>query len=94
MKVYIAGKINGDKNYKRKFSMLAQNQREVGNIVLNPAELPEGMLPADYMRICLAMIDTADMVLFMSDWISSRGAAVEMEYCSYINKPVAVIDSI
>lgn len=92
MKVYIAGKIDGDGNYKRKFAHVAQSQREVGNIVLNPAELPEGMLPADYMRICLAMIDTADMVLFLPDWFSSRGAAVEFEYCNYIRKPTAVIE--
>ena len=62
LKVYIAGKIAGDPEYKRKFLAAHMEQRNEGHIVLNPAHLPEGMKSADYMRICLAMIDSADMV--------------------------------
>lgn len=60
MKVYIAGKITGDPNYKGKFAAEAEKIRAAGHIALNPAELPEGMEPGDYMRICFAMIDVAD----------------------------------
>lgn len=47
-------------------------QKNEGHIVLNPAHLPEGMKSADYMRICLAMIDSADLVAFLPGWESSR----------------------
>lgn len=92
MKIYIAGKITGDANYRKKFSEVASTYRSKGNIVLNPAVLPIGMTAADYMKICLAMIDVSDAVVFLPDWIESRGAAVELDYCNYICKPVIVFD--
>ena len=51
MKVYIAGKINGDPGYRDKFAAAEIQLGGQGHTVLNPAELPEGMAPADYMRI-------------------------------------------
>lgn len=51
MKVYISGKITGDINYKLKFWMVAAAVHDAGHTPLNPADLPEGMSPADYMRI-------------------------------------------
>ncbi len=59
-----------------------------GHIVLNPAELPEGMRPADYMRICFAMIDTADAIYLLENWEYSRGASVEKDYAIYTGKSV------
>lgn len=60
MKIYIAGRITGNPNYKAQFKATAAMLQEEGHTVLNPAELPEGMKPADYMRICFAMLDSAD----------------------------------
>ena len=54
--------------------------------MLNPAELPEGMEPKDYMRICFAMIDVADAVVFLPDAAESACARLEMAYCEYIEK--------
>lgn len=88
MKVYIAGKINGDADYKTKFAFYAAAEEEMGNIPLSPALLPEGMDKADYMRICFAMIASADEVHFISDWVFSAGANIEKKYCDYIGKPV------
>lgn len=86
MKVYIAGKIAGDSEYRDKFRAAAAALEEDGNVVLNPAELPEGMSPADYMRICFAMIDSADKVVFFPDTVHSNGAILEHQYCLYIGK--------
>ena len=47
MKIYIAGKITGDQGCQAKFQRAAVGLRMCGNIVLNPAELPEGMEAAD-----------------------------------------------
>lgn len=90
MKIYIAGKITGDPDYRAKFAETADALREAGaaDVILNPAELPEGMTPGDYMRICFAMIDTADEVVFLPGWPASAGASVERVYCAYIGKPV------
>ena len=42
LKVYIAGKITGDPEYKRKFLSAHMEQKNEGHIVLNPAHLPRG----------------------------------------------------
>lgn len=88
MKIYIAGKITGEPNYKEKFDIAATSLEAQGHIVLNPAELPEGMLPADYMRICFAMIDTADAIYLLKDWYSSSGASIERNYAMYTGKSI------
>ena len=51
VKIYIAGKITGDKRYKAKFAAAEKNLQAAGHVVLNPATLPAGLEQADYMRI-------------------------------------------
>lgn len=87
-KIYIAGKITGDPDYKEKFFEMESKYIWKGYTVLNPATLPEGMAPGDYMRICFALIDTADLVAFMKDCDESEGAKLEYNYCRYIGKPI------
>lgn len=86
MKAYIAGKITGDSTYREKFQRAQKALEGEGFIVLNPAVLPEGMLSSDYMRICFAMIDCADVVAFIPDYDQSRGAQLEWAYCQYTGK--------
>ena len=86
MKIYIAGKITGNKEYKEQFALAKMRLEDKGHIVLNPAELPEGMKPSDYMRICIAMIDCADAVVLIGDWDRSAGANVEYNYAKYVGK--------
>lgn len=76
-KIYIAGKITGDEGYREKFRRAAETVSGMGCIPLNPAEQPEGMAAQDYMRMCFAMIDIADAVLFLPDWRGSPGAMLE-----------------
>lgn len=92
MKIYIAGRITGNPNYKAQFKATAAMLQEVGHTVLNPAELPEGMKPADYMRICFAMLDSADVVLFQHGWQVSKGTKLEYDYARYIGKDVITVD--
>ena len=91
-KIYIAGKIAGAPKYKDLFAAEADKQREAGHIVLNPAELPEGMSRPGYMRICMAMIDAADKVIMLPNYQQSPGARLEREYCRYIGKPVECLE--
>ena len=87
-KIYIAGKITGDPNYKAKFAEAENFYKKKGYTVLTPTWMPLGMQPADYMRICFAMIDTADVVAFLPDYETSPGAQLELQYCFYIDKEV------
>ena len=87
MKIYIAGKITGDKRYKAKFAAAAKNLQAAGLTVLNPAIFPAGLEELDYMRISLAMLEAADLAVFLPDYQESAGAMVEMDYCRRIGKP-------
>lgn len=91
MKIYIAGKITGDMGYREKFAVVEAALWAQGFTVINPAVLPEGMRPEDYMRICFAMVDIADEVVFLPDWQESQGANLEMALCQYIKKPIAFL---
>lgn len=91
-KIYIAGKITGDPDYKAKFNAAAEAYKKKGYTLLNPSWMPEGMQKADYMRICFAMIDTADVVAFLPGYETSPGAQLELQYCFYIDKDVKLPD--
>lgn len=94
MKIYIAGKINGDPKYKDKFLCAEYGlDKQLGHTVLNPAELPEGMAPADYMRICFAMMDSADAVVFLPDYAESKGAMLEHAWCEYTGKEIIYLEA-
>ena len=90
MKIYIAGKIAGDRRYRAKFREAAKAMEAAGHVVLNPATLPDGLTDGDYMRICMAMVDAADLAVFLPDYQESRGAMVEWAYCQRIGKDCAL----
>ena len=88
MTVFISGKITGNAEYKKQFNAVAKAYSEKVNFtVLNPATLPVGLDNCDYADICKAMIDSADMVIFLPNWQDSKGARLEKAYCRYIDKP-------
>ncbi len=87
-KVYIAGKITGEPRYKEYFAKGCEIARDRNVIPINPAELPEGMKPADYMAICLPMLLTADEVWLLPNWMHSQGACIEKMLAQYTGKKV------
>ena len=91
MKIYIAGKITGDPDYKSKFAALQAELEAKNFIVLNPAVLPKGLSDADYMRICFAMIDCANTVMFLDGYEKSKGCKLEKQYCNYTGKSYAYV---
>lgn len=82
-KIFLSGKITGDPFYSDKFKRVELFYAALGYIVLNPAMLPKGMEDADYMRICFAMVDSADEIVFLPDHKDSRGSFIEQKYCEY-----------
>lgn len=87
--VYIAGPITGVSNYWVPFEYAEDRIEALGYTALTPTRLPYGMNKAQYMRICFAMIDSADAVLLLDNWSESDGACLERHYCEYIGKPYA-----
>ena len=86
MKVYIAGKITGNPDYKQQFAEAEKKLREKGHTTMNPAILPDGFEHQEYMRICYSMIDVCDAVYFLSNWQDSIGAKMERDYAESIGK--------
>ena len=85
MKIYIAGKVRGLKNYKEVFKKELQNK---GHITLNPAELPEGLHWTDYMKICIPMLEVAEAIYLLNNWRDSTGAKVEKAYAECQGKEI------
>ena len=84
--VYISGPITGVPRYWEAFEAAEDLITAKGWIPLSPARLPEGMTNEQYIRICFAMIDSADMVLFLPTWPTSLGSRLEHHYCVYTKK--------
>ena len=94
MKVYLAGKLTGDPGYRAKFRAARERVEWMGHIALDPSVLPEGMETADYMRICTAMLDSADAIGLLRDWADSPGAKCEMALAQYLGKRIIHVDMI
>ena len=90
MKIYIAGKITGDDGYRAKFQEASKNLEALGHVVLNPAILPAGLAEQDYMQIALAMLNAADLAVFLPDYQESAGAMVEWAWCQRTGKNCAL----
>ncbi len=90
MKIYIAGKITGDDGYRAKFQEAAKNLEALGHVVLNPAILPAGLEEQDYMQITLAMLNAADLAVFLPDYQESAGAMIEWAWCKRTGKDCAL----
>ena len=97
MKIYIAGKITGHENYKADFKKAELDLRLQGHIVLNPADTIariDGLKHEEYLHICLAMIDIADEVAFLSNWKDSKGAREEREYAMKKGKKIIYLEDL
>lgn len=92
MRVYISGKITGEKHFKRNFAKAERKLKREGHDVINPARinahLPKNTQWREYMVVSLAELSTADAIYMLSNWQDSRGAQIEHEYAEERNKSI------
>ena len=93
MKVYIAGPVSGNPDYRADFAQAAGMLENAGHEILNPATLPGSMDRQNAMRVCFAMLDTAECAYFLPGWEHSEGARLERMYCEYVGKQILNIHS-
>ena len=95
MKIYIAGKITGDKNYKNKFKRAEKLLRSLGHSVMNPAWIApsDDFIWTDYMQISGMMQARCNAVYFLKDWKDSEGAKIEFKRCHQLNQTAFFEDS-
>jgi hypothetical protein len=78
-KVYLLGKITGDKDYRRKFAVAEEKLKRLGYKVMSPAILPDGWEYDSYIRISAAMLGECGTICLLPDWTESRGAVMEFD---------------
>lgn len=79
-KAYIAGKITGltKAEYFKKFIDAKKEVQHLGYKVLNPIEIvPQGIDYEDQMTICMSLVEIADCLFMIDNWLESNGAKRE-----------------
>lgn len=87
-KVYIAGPITKDPDYKRKFKEVAKRLQELKMHPFNPANAPQGMSYRYYINAGLRLLTQCDCICMLPGWSESTGARLEHEYAITVNMPI------
>ena len=87
--VYIAGPMSGLPDFNRyAFHLAARVRQLLGDKVLNPASLPDGLTERQYMSICIPMIQASDMLYVLDGFETSLGAKAEIALAEKLDIPI------
>jgi adenosyl cobinamide kinase/adenosyl cobinamide phosphate guanylyltransferase len=81
-RIYLAGSISNDDDYRAKFAHWAEEFRNAGWEVVSPSELTESIHPNDNdrepsMRIDIPLLMTCSTIFMIEGWERSRCARCE-----------------
>jgi|BioPla2DNA2_1021312.scaffolds.fasta_scaffold05473_16 hypothetical protein len=89
MRYYISGPMTGVKDFNRPlFNRVTKHYRERGCSVFNPAEMPDGLCYDEYLQMGLNELRTADIVVQLPGWESSKGAQAEYRLAILLGKKI------
>jgi hypothetical protein len=77
MKLYLAGPVTNNPDYRAEFADAAERLRAEGHDVVNPAENPPQPTWSDYMHVSIGQLVACSGIALMPGWEHSRGARLE-----------------
>ena len=93
MRIYISGKITGNKNYLEQFKIAENWLRDNNYIPINPAEafnpsLEKYLTYDELMQLDIELLKMADGILMLYGWQNSKGAIYEHLTAQLLNKKI------
>ena len=85
---YLSGAISSDPHYRDKFANAQTVLEFLGYRVINPCILPEGLHYDEYMRVDLLLVEIADTLVMLPDWLQSDGATLEHDHAAKLGKRI------
>lgn len=83
MKIYIAGKITGNPNYKLQFEEAEKDLKKEGHAVINPVK-NLGFEYKEYIDMGLCELMHCEAIYLLKGWPESAGANLEYTYAKTI----------
>ena len=96
---YLSGPITGHKDYRQQFARAAGALKELGYVVINPAEICQ-VIPVEQMgyeaimQIDLGLLASADYLVQLPGWERSIGANRELGYALGTDKIVVSLEQL
>lgn len=95
MKVYISGKMTGLPDLgKPQFDEAEALLKSFGHVAINPAWIGSGLPRTAYMPMCMAMLQQADAIYLLDNWMDSPGARLEREFAEYQGLEILTRDTL
>lgn len=96
---YLSGPITGRKNYRQQFARAAGALKEMGYVVINPAELGaalplDQMSYEDIMKIDMELLAAADYLVQLPGWEDSKGANRELGFALGTDKIIVSLEQL